>query len=350
MSRRRRTVQYLAEQAGLPSDFALELLREANVPVSLVRDVVKTSALHGALVALGLARPPKPARRVEEPKPAPRTTSVEPLEPARRERKRKQVRSEPIIGRRQPLSFLNFDSVEAIHWVLVQDFLTSRDPIDPPGVRSADLLHSALSRCETSLGQEFKYPTAPMAAAALLHSAVLNHAFYNGNKRTGLVASLVFLDSNGWSLHVDEDLLFDFLLKVASHELTDAVTAGRYDADAEVLAIARWLHRYIRRTEAARRRFKFHDLRSLLLKHGCGFERPRGGGNRIKVTRGGLKTQVWYGGEGRDVAPNTIPKLREDLQMDYEHGFDDWTFYNAEERVPDFVARYRRTLDRLAKT
>ena len=48
--------------------------------------------------------------------------------------------------------------------------------------------------------------------------------------------------------------------------------------------------------------------------------------------------QVWF------------DQSRVDLELDYEHGYDDWTFFNAEERVPDFVALYRKTLNRLAKT
>jgi hypothetical protein len=175
-------------------------------------------------------------------------------------------------------------------------------------------------------------PTPAMSGAALLHSIVLYHAFHNGNKRTGLVALLVFLDENGWSLHVDQNLLFDFILKVASHKLTPETSPGRFDADAEVLEIARWLQRYIRRTGVKRRNFRFHGLRSLLLKHGCKLD-PRRGGNRIVVARGPLRTQVWYGGEGREVAPNTIAKIRADLELDYEHGYDDWTFFNADTRI-----------------
>lgn len=41
-----------------------------------------------------------------------------------------------------------------------------------------------------------------MAAAALLHSVVLNHPFFNGHMRTALVAMLVYLDENGVTMRV----------------------------------------------------------------------------------------------------------------------------------------------------
>jgi death-on-curing protein len=43
-----------------------------------------------------------------------------------------------------------------------------------------------------------------MAAAYLFH-IVKNHAFLDGNKRTALVAALVFLDINGVSLERDDE-------------------------------------------------------------------------------------------------------------------------------------------------
>jgi len=203
-----------------------------------------------------------------------------------------------------------------------------------------------MSRCQTSLGGQLKYPTAPMAAAAQLHSMVLNHPFHNGNKRTALVAMIVLLDKNGWSLRADEDELFDFVLSVASHEVVDA----RGEPDKEVEEIAAWIHRHTAPNKMPIPNLKFHDLRSILLKHGCEFGRPARGGNRINISRGENQVQVWYGGDGREVAKNTITEVRRKLKLDEEHGYDPDLFYNAEERLPTFITKYRNILERLAKT
>ncbi len=58
-----------------------------------------------------------------------------------------------------------------------------------------------------------------MAAAYLFHIAH-SQAFVDGNKRTGLVAALVFLDLNGVTVGVESEGLY---------ELTIAVATGKMD-------------------------------------------------------------------------------------------------------------------------
>ena len=245
------------------------------------------------------------------------------------------------------MAFLDAVDVERIHWILVEDFRRSKDPIEPPGVKSMDLLESALYRVRTALGGQSKYPTVPMAAAAMLHAIISNHAFHNGNKRTALVATLVFLDLNGYLLEADENELFDYLLKVAAHEI--AVGAGSETlADREMLGIARWLHRHSRAISNAEKPIKFHEFRSILIRYNCVFEHAQKG-NRMNITREGRTIQVYYRSEGTDVERNTIRMVRQELGLTDEDGYDSAIFYDAAERVPEFIHKYRRTLDRLAK-
>ena len=53
-----------------------------------------------------------------------------------------------------------------------------------------------------------------MAAAYLFH-IVQNHPFVDGNKRTGLVAALVFLDLNGIEIEAPKGSLHDLTMSVA---------------------------------------------------------------------------------------------------------------------------------------
>jgi len=92
------------------------------------------------------------------------------------------------------------------------------DPISPSGPRDETLLHSALGRPRTSLGSKEKYTHIAEKAAALLHSLIMNHPFHNGNKRTALVSMLVFLDKNGRKLIVKDDVIFHFIVAIASKE------------------------------------------------------------------------------------------------------------------------------------
>ena len=75
----------------------------------------------------------------------------------------------------------------------------------------------------------------------------------------------------------------------------------------------------------------------------------RGAGNRANVYRGKLQCQIGYRNEGSDVSRRSIHKLRKDLQLDEEHGCDSDIFYNSGPRIPLFINRYRKVLNRLAK-
>lgn len=265
------------------------------------------------------------------------------------------------VGHKRPMSFLSAEEVLAIHEELVADFASTPDPLNPPGVRSIQLLESAVHRPQTSLGDQAKYPTVEMAGAALLHALVHDHPFHNGNKRTALVALLVFLDENGVSLTCDEDALFKMVLQLAQHALT---TGSRHELpDREVLLVARWIKQSSRLTEKGDRALPWRRLKQILASYGCTLEFAKVG-NRINilrpaVTRTGflgrpknvvLKTQSHYGDDGREVDKTAINKLRRDLHLDDEHGIDSAAFYdNAVIAGSDFIVRYRKTLRRLAR-
>jgi death-on-curing family protein len=247
------------------------------------------------------------------------------------------------------VTFLSVEDVEGIHWILVEDFSRSRDPIFPPGVKDRSLLASAVNRPRTSLGGESKYPTVVMAAAALLHAITCNHAFHNGNKRTALVATLSFLDRNGYLLNAEDDEVFDFVVSIASHDVVHGQEDEDSDAtDREMLEIARWIQRHCRRISLAEKPLKFHEFRQILQRYGCEIEHAQRG-NRVNITRNGKKTQVYQRNEGSDVERNTIHKVRKELGLAEADGYDSDIFYGAEDRVPEFIRKYRRALDRLAK-
>ncbi len=68
-----------------------------------------------------------------------------------------------------------------------------------------------------------------MAAAYLFH-IVKNHPFVDGNKRTGLLAALVFLDVNGIGIEHPSDALY---------ELTMGVAEGRIEKRAIAIELER---------------------------------------------------------------------------------------------------------------
>jgi death on curing protein len=87
------------------------------------------------------------------------------------------------------------------------------------GVRDAGLLESALARPENlaSYGQ----PDFADLAAAYGWGISRNHAFIDGNKRTGFVAIELFLVLNGYELQADDAQCVMVMLAVAAGDLTE---------------------------------------------------------------------------------------------------------------------------------
>lgn len=85
-------------------------------------------------------------------------------------------------------------------------------------LRDVDLLESAVLRPMTSAFGQDAYPTIHDKAAALLHSLSRNHAFVNGNKRTAVLATILFLELNGYAVTWDEVEALHFILKIAQGE------------------------------------------------------------------------------------------------------------------------------------
>jgi death on curing protein len=74
-----------------------------------------------------------------------------------------------------------------------------------PGVRDQGLLESAVAQPRASFGGKDLYPGIVEKAAALAFSLVKNHPFFDGNKRTGYGAMLMFLSRNGHAINAPLD-------------------------------------------------------------------------------------------------------------------------------------------------
>ncbi len=263
-----------------------------------------------------------------------------------------------IIGKPKDLKHLDAETIEAIHLQLVADFAEHHDPIDPPGVRSGGYLESAVTRPQTSYGEVKKYPSAEMAASALMHSLVHNHPFHNGNKRTALVSLLVFLDNNGLMMTCSDEELFRYVLRIAQHSIVSPPTTDNLP-DREVSEIARWIKRRTRVIEGGERTIPFRRLRRILSRQGCAvfikgssatINRTRERKGIFRTRNEDLSTTIAYYDEGREVDKGTITKIRRELKLDNMNGIDSASFYdNAPAAADEFIAKYRTILRRLAQ-
>lgn len=351
-SREIRTVAYWREELGLGTDQFDAQMKALGISLSPTTRVLPKGAL---------AKLRRNAREVDEATPRPRTAVVgttpsvvavtKEIEP---------VYEWGIAGTSRHCQHLTLEEVLQIHHQLETEFAAASDPILPPGVRDAALLESAVHRPETSLGGQPKYDTAEGVAAALLHSLIHNHPFFNGNKRTALVAALVSLDRNNILLTSSEQELFRYVLWVAQHRIIPKHWSMR--ADREVIEITDWIFKNSRAVEKGERPVKWRELRKILTRLDCRIE-DANSGNKMKIMRTDPRRRLLRlignreliaharcGPDGRQVGQDQLRHIREELKLDDKHGYDSAYFYGTDPREPDeFVTEYRNILRRLAR-
>jgi death-on-curing protein len=93
------------------------------------------------------------------------------------------------------------------------------------GVRSAALLQSALARPQ----QLYAYGSAPDVvdlAVAYTAGIIRNHPFIDGNKRTGFLVGVLFLELNGYRFTATEESATQAILGLAAGEIGEAAFAA----------------------------------------------------------------------------------------------------------------------------
>lgn len=108
-------------------------------------------------------------------------------------------------------------------WVDERDALSLHDRLlslygGSPGVRDVGLLQSALARPR----QHEAHSTSDVITLAAVYTAgiVRNHPFVDGNKRTGFVVGVLFLELNGYDFSAPEE---------EAAQAVIALAAGQFD-------------------------------------------------------------------------------------------------------------------------
>jgi len=89
-----------------------------------------------------------------------------------------------------------------------------------PGIRDVGLLESALHRAIDIAGYEAPEDVSRLAAAYLFGIAK-NHPFIDGNKRTALSVTGLFLAMNGYEIVATDEALFKAVLAAAEGSLSE---------------------------------------------------------------------------------------------------------------------------------
>jgi death-on-curing protein len=94
------------------------------------------------------------------------------------------------------------------------------------GIRDLGALRSAIAQPSATFDGDFLQgdPFA-MAAAYAFHIAE-SQAFLDGNKRTGVLAAITFLDMNGFRIPEPEEVLYLAMVEIADRTMTKQQLAG----------------------------------------------------------------------------------------------------------------------------
>lgn len=239
----------------------------------------------------------------------------------------------------------DFDDVLDIHWDLVETFKDDEDPLDPPGPRDENLVHSACMRPFTGIGDVDKYPSDFEKTAALFHSLTQNHAFHNGNKRTALVALLCSLYRHGrvFDYHISDNDVYEMVVAVANGGFLNS--GGRISADEAVAAISNWLSSNTVARNVSPSDMKISDFLDRARSAGCEVRDYKGG----KLIQNGDKS-IRIGADTRQISGGVARKFTQVLALNLGgSGMTFPEFQNNEDAERDEIYRYMIALRRLAK-
>jgi len=112
------------------------------------------------------------------------------------------------------IDFLTLDDLLDLHALQIEKYGGAE------GVRDLGLLESAIAQPQATFDGEYVHDELFLMAAAYLFHIARNHPFMDGNKRTGLMAALVFLDLNGIVLDRSSDELYTLTMAVAEGRMS----------------------------------------------------------------------------------------------------------------------------------
>jgi death-on-curing protein len=97
------------------------------------------------------------------------------------------------------------------------------------GLRDPGMLESAIMRARNLWAYADAPPSLTRLAAAYAFGISSNHPFVDGNKRTALVVSFSFLDTNGIAVTASQEDAYDTILALAAGGIGEQQIAEWFD-------------------------------------------------------------------------------------------------------------------------
>lgn len=114
------------------------------------------------------------------------------------------------------MRYLTIQEIAAMNTFVIQQY----SPGEQIGIKDHHLLESATFRPQSSVLGEDAYVSLFEKAAALFGSLTQNHVFFNGNKRTALLALTFFLRYNHYQFDMPTQEKIELTVDVVKHRYT----------------------------------------------------------------------------------------------------------------------------------
>lgn len=124
------------------------------------------------------------------------------------------------------INFITSQEVIQIHELLIKTYNGI------PGIRDKRLLESAIAQPSMTIFGVYLYKNLYEMAASYCYHIIKNHAFVDGNKRTGILTTLVFLEKNGLQIKPKANL-YDLALDIAASQITKEQVAEFFRKNAK---------------------------------------------------------------------------------------------------------------------
>lgn len=288
-----------------------------------------------------------------------------------------------ITTQDKKICILTKEGIIHIHQLLSTNYhlLKDMDPVSPAGVKNPSLLESAVDRQHVGSGNWYKYSNFFNNCATLTYGIIKNHAFHNGNKRTGLLSMIKHLYLNGYVLSpkLNSNEIYAFVLAVASNTLphfskrffnkynkTRKKKIDHYtfwSIDEEIDFMASWLKEKSQpKTREVKSNIKISKLRKILESKGLTSETI---GSKIRIYEQknagllGLLTgkkiksnekEYSLGGNLTEVPLGVLKRIRKDYSLTRNNGVDNVAFYDDMHFIENEIRIYKQIIYRLSKT
>lgn len=121
------------------------------------------------------------------------------------------------MSKSKDVYYLSVEEVLIIHFLAMDGFFVDYEEgtsKEQAGIKNTKDFLSAVNLPKQTFGGKDLYPTVLKKAATLMRSLIKNHPFHNGNKRTAVLATILFLEMNYLNVTAPETKMFRLAMSI----------------------------------------------------------------------------------------------------------------------------------------